>query len=179
MATKFRANPVCSFSLSPEIAQSAELAKQFRCMMQEHDASAWLTWRKAARHSPLHYFVTQLQRDAAAVQAALTLPMEHRTGRRTNSSTEADQTPDVRTSQSRSAADSRTVRGLIEPVWCTREGLDPLHQKCGRSGFNVATDARSHELLDSTIRVRQPLAVREKSDDPILFSSLDSSLTSS
>jgi transposase len=67
----FAATP---FALSPEIAQSAELAEQLRCMMQEHDASAWLTWRKAARHSPLHYFVTQLQRDAAAVQAALTLP---------------------------------------------------------------------------------------------------------
>jgi transposase len=61
-------------ALSPEIAISVELAKQFRRMMQEHDASAWLPWRKAARQSPLHGFVMQLQRDAAAVQAALTLP---------------------------------------------------------------------------------------------------------
>jgi transposase len=61
-------------ALAPEIAISTELAKQFRRMMQEHDADAWLPWRKAARRSPLHGFVTQLQRDAAAVQAALTLP---------------------------------------------------------------------------------------------------------
>jgi transposase len=61
-------------ALSPEIAISAELAKQFRRMMQERDASAWLPWQKAARQSPLHRFVMQLQRDAAAVHAALTLP---------------------------------------------------------------------------------------------------------
>ena len=61
-------------ALSPDIATSVELAKQFRRMMQEHDASAWLSWRKAACRSPLHHFVKQLQRDAAAVQAALTLP---------------------------------------------------------------------------------------------------------
>lgn len=51
-----------------------ELAKQLRRMMQEHDASAWLPWRNAARQSPLHHFVKQLQRDEAAVRAALTLP---------------------------------------------------------------------------------------------------------
>jgi len=61
-------------ALSPEIGISVELAKQFRRMMQEHDASAWLPWRQAARQSPLHGFVMQLQRDAAAVQAAITLP---------------------------------------------------------------------------------------------------------
>jgi len=61
-------------ALSPEIAQTAELAKHFRCMMQQHDASAWLTWLKATSQSPLHHFVVHLQRDAAAVQAALTLP---------------------------------------------------------------------------------------------------------
>ncbi len=61
-------------ALSPEIAISVALAKQFRRMMQEHDASAWLPWRKAARQSPLHGFVMQLQRDEAAVRAALTLP---------------------------------------------------------------------------------------------------------
>jgi transposase len=61
-------------ALSPEIAISVELAKQFRRMMREHNASAWLPWREAARHSPLHRFVMQLQRDAAAVQAALTSP---------------------------------------------------------------------------------------------------------
>jgi transposase len=61
-------------ALSPQIAISVELARQFRRMMQERDASAWLSWRKAACQSPLHSFATQLQRDEAAVQAALTLP---------------------------------------------------------------------------------------------------------
>jgi transposase len=61
-------------ALSPEITISMELAKQFRRIMQEHDASAWLAWQNAAPQSPLHRFVMQLQRDAAAVQAALTLP---------------------------------------------------------------------------------------------------------
>jgi transposase len=61
-------------TLSPQIAVSVELARQFRRMMEERDASAWLSWRKAACQSPLHSFATQLQRDAAAVQAALTLP---------------------------------------------------------------------------------------------------------
>lgn len=61
-------------ALSPQIDISVELARQFRRMMQERDASAWLSWRKAACQSPLHSFATQLQRDEAAVKAALTLP---------------------------------------------------------------------------------------------------------
>ncbi len=32
------------------------------------------TWQKATRQSPLHHFAVQLQRDEAAVRAALTLP---------------------------------------------------------------------------------------------------------
>jgi transposase len=43
-------------------------------MMRERDASAWSLWQKTARKSPLHHFVVQLQRDEAAVRAALTLP---------------------------------------------------------------------------------------------------------
>ncbi len=61
-------------ALSPDIATTVELANQFRRMMRERDASGWLPWRKAARKSSLHHFVVQLQRDEAAVQAALTLP---------------------------------------------------------------------------------------------------------
>jgi transposase len=61
-------------ALSPEIATSVELAKQFRHMMRERDAGAWLPWRKAACQSPLHRFVMQLQRDEDAIRAALTLP---------------------------------------------------------------------------------------------------------
>jgi hypothetical protein len=55
-------------ALYPEIVFSVELTKQFRRMKQEHDASAWLTWRKVARWPPVHRFVRHLQRDAAAVQ---------------------------------------------------------------------------------------------------------------
>jgi len=51
-----------------------ELAKQFHRMMRERDASAWSLWQKTVRKSPLHHFVVQLQRDEAAVRAALTLP---------------------------------------------------------------------------------------------------------
>jgi transposase len=51
-----------------------ELAKQFYRMMRERNTSAWLPWRKAARKSPLQHFAVQLQRDEAAVRAALTLP---------------------------------------------------------------------------------------------------------
>ncbi len=61
-------------ALSPEIAATVELAKQFYRMMRERDASAWLPWRKAAHKSPLHHFAAQLQHDEAAVRAALTLP---------------------------------------------------------------------------------------------------------
>jgi transposase len=61
-------------ALCPEIATCVELARQFRHMMQKLDASAWRSWRKAACQSPLHSFATQLQRDGAAVRAALTLP---------------------------------------------------------------------------------------------------------
>jgi transposase len=61
-------------ALSPEIAASVKLAKHFHRMMQEHEASAWPSWCKAACKSSLHSFATQLQRDEAAVRAALTLP---------------------------------------------------------------------------------------------------------
>jgi transposase len=61
-------------ALSPDIATTVELAKQFYRMMRERDTSAWQPWREAARQSPLHHFVAQLQHDEAAVRAALTLP---------------------------------------------------------------------------------------------------------
>lgn len=51
-----------------------ELAQPFYRMMRERDASTWVPWQSAARKSPLHHFVVQLQRDEDAVRAALTLP---------------------------------------------------------------------------------------------------------
>jgi transposase len=61
-------------ALSPDIATTVELAKQFWRMLRERDASAWSPWQKAARQSPLQHFAVQLQRDEAAVRAAFTLP---------------------------------------------------------------------------------------------------------
>ena len=61
-------------ALSPDIATAVELAKQFYRMLREHEASAWPSWCKTAGNSLLHSFATQLQRDEAAVRAALTLP---------------------------------------------------------------------------------------------------------
>jgi transposase len=61
-------------ALSPDIATTVELAKQFWRMLRERDASAWSPWQKAARQSALHHFVVQLQRDEAAVRGAITLP---------------------------------------------------------------------------------------------------------
>jgi transposase len=61
-------------ALAPDIATTVKLAKQFWRMLRERDASAWSSWQRAARKSPLHHFVVQLQRDEAAVRAALTLP---------------------------------------------------------------------------------------------------------
>jgi transposase len=61
-------------ALCPDIASSTDVAQRFYRMMRERDASGWLPWRKAARKSPLHHFAAQLQRDEAAVRAALTLP---------------------------------------------------------------------------------------------------------
>ena len=43
-------------------------------MMRERDASAWSPWRKRARNSSLRHFAVELQRDEAALRAALTLP---------------------------------------------------------------------------------------------------------
>jgi len=61
-------------TLSPDIALCVQLAQQFRGMMQERDASAWRSWHQAACRSSFHSFARQLQRDEAAVRAALTLP---------------------------------------------------------------------------------------------------------
>ncbi len=61
-------------ALSPEIARTVELSKQFYRMLRERDVSVWLSWQNAARASPLGSFAAQLQRDEAAVRAALMLP---------------------------------------------------------------------------------------------------------
>lgn len=102
-------------ALSPDIVTTVELAKQFHRMMRERDDSGWSSWRKAARKSPLHHFVAQLHRDEATVRAALTLPWSTGPVEGHISSTEADQTSDVRAGETRLATDPRVARGLIGP----------------------------------------------------------------
>src|SRR5882762_6458910 len=104
--------------------------------------SAWIPWRNAARKSPLHRFAAQLQRDEAAVRGRAHAALEHGDSGRSHSSTEADQTSDVRTCQTRFATDPRLACSLISlrhPFALYTE-LDSLHQKCGRTGFGVTTE---------------------------------------
>ena len=62
------------YALCPDIAVCARVAQEFYRMVHERDASAWMSWQKAARKSSLHHFAAQLQHDEAAVQAGLSLP---------------------------------------------------------------------------------------------------------
>jgi transposase len=61
-------------ALSPEIAQSVNVAHEFQRMLRKRDVSAWPTWHKAAGRSLLRRFAAELTRDEAAVRAAITLP---------------------------------------------------------------------------------------------------------
>ncbi len=101
-------------ALSPEIATSVELAKQFRHMLQDHDASGWL-----AKGGP-PVSASSLRDTVATRRRSRTgcahLALQHGAGRRSHSSTQANQTSDVRASQTRLAADSRDARVLIKPV---------------------------------------------------------------
>jgi transposase len=59
------------FRRSPEIATTAELAREFFRIVRDRDLSAWPNWRESALHSPLASFTRHLCRDEAAVLAAL------------------------------------------------------------------------------------------------------------
>lgn len=59
------------FDLSPDIAVSAQLAREFFRIVRTRDLSAWPKWRDSASDSPLASFAKHLCRDEAAVQAAL------------------------------------------------------------------------------------------------------------
>ena len=59
---------------SPEIANCAEVAREFVLMIHERNAAAWPGWIKRAECSLLARFATHLARDGDAVLAALTLP---------------------------------------------------------------------------------------------------------
>jgi transposase len=59
------------FRLSPNIAITTTLAREFFRMVRRRDVSAWAKWRDSALHSRLASFARGLCRDEAAVQAAL------------------------------------------------------------------------------------------------------------
>jgi transposase len=59
------------FRRSPEIASSAELAREFFRIIRNRDLNAWPKWRESALHSPLASFAKHLCRDEAALLAAL------------------------------------------------------------------------------------------------------------
>ena len=53
---------------------AAEAAREFTRLVRERDEEAWPKWQKAAAQTLLAPFVRHLDRDRAAVQAALTYP---------------------------------------------------------------------------------------------------------
>ena len=60
------------YEQAPEVRHAAEAAREFMRLIREPDVAAWPGWQKAAARTLLAPFVQQLQRDEAAVQAALT-----------------------------------------------------------------------------------------------------------
>jgi transposase len=59
---------------SPEIAAGAAAARELFQMIQRRDAHSWTQWLKMAEETPLARFAAHLQRDQAAVLAAMQLP---------------------------------------------------------------------------------------------------------
>jgi len=62
------------YRASPEIAQLAQLGKEFFHIVRSRDLAAWPKWLEAAQHTALRRFVSGLTRDRDAVEAALHLP---------------------------------------------------------------------------------------------------------
>ena len=59
---------------SPAIAEAADLTRRFQTMIKEKQIDLFAPWLADAKHSPLASFATSLERDRAAVEAALTTP---------------------------------------------------------------------------------------------------------
>jgi transposase len=62
------------YEQAPEVRHAAEAAREFTRLVRERDEEAWPKWQKAAAQTLLAPFVRHLDRDRAAVQAALTYP---------------------------------------------------------------------------------------------------------
>jgi transposase len=62
------------YRASPEIAQLAQLGKEFFRIVLCRDLAAWPGWLEAAQQTTLRRFASGLTRDRDAVEAALHLP---------------------------------------------------------------------------------------------------------
>jgi transposase len=59
---------------TPEITQAVTLVRAFAAMIRQHEVDALDPWIVAARQSALRGFAESIERDRAAVEAALNLP---------------------------------------------------------------------------------------------------------
>jgi transposase len=62
------------YRLSPQIAATAKVAREFFRIVRTRDGAAWPGWLESARSTALANFAAHLVRDQDAVQAALRLP---------------------------------------------------------------------------------------------------------
>ena len=62
------------YEQAPELAANVEAAREFFRIIRQRDLGAWPRWLEQAGHTSLAGFATHLQRDEAAVRAALQLP---------------------------------------------------------------------------------------------------------
>jgi len=62
------------YRLSPQIAATAKVAREFFRIVRTRDGGAWTEWLESARSTSVASFAAQLVRDQDAVQAALRLP---------------------------------------------------------------------------------------------------------
>ena len=65
---------VTLINAAPEITEAVTLVRAFAAMIREHEVDALDPWIAAARQSALRGFPDSIERDRAAVEAALTLP---------------------------------------------------------------------------------------------------------
>ena len=62
------------YRLSPQIAATANVAREFFRIIRKRDFTAWPNWLQSARSTSLANFAAHLVRDQDAVQAALRMP---------------------------------------------------------------------------------------------------------
>jgi len=85
---------VAQLQQHPELTRVQQLVQQGTAMIRQRQAANLEAWLQACRGSPsvaLQNCAEGLQRDYAAVKAALTLPLVNRAGRRSHQPLEADQ----------------------------------------------------------------------------------------